>query len=168
MESIVVLCNHLHRTLALHGGRPSKATIHTMFSAYQKEREPRMKEIMDFSSLLTKLQAWDNVWLRFLATWVIPYQPDRRIADQLGDSIIRKAPKLCFVDVGPEFKRGKMTWADEEERDLDQQTAKEASMGKKGAGGEAVGLISKLLLLVGAMAGLMSFLCLVVAVRWDS
>lgn len=72
-----------------------------------------MKEIMEFSSLLTKLQAWDTVLLRLVATWVIPYQPDRRIADQLGD-LIRRAPRLEYVPVGEGFARGVMPWADED------------------------------------------------------
>ncbi|KAL8911253.1 MAG: hypothetical protein Q9171_003551 [Xanthocarpia ochracea] len=108
MESVVVFCNHLHRTLAMHAGaRLSRAALNSMFAAYQKEREPRINEVMQFSSMLTRLQAWDSVLLRFLATWVIPYQPDQRIADQMGE-LIRKAPKLDFVDVGPEFAKGKM------------------------------------------------------------
>ena len=159
MESIVVLCNHLHRTLAAHAGdRPSKATLNAMFSAYQKEREPRMKEIMDFSSLLTKLQAWDNVLLRFLATWVIPYQPDRRIAEQLGE-LIRKAPKLDFVDVGPDFARGKFGWADEGKAQK-RQTA-DAVVGGGDDKQKAAGLTSRLLPFVGALAGLLSFIWLV-------
>ena len=165
MESVIVLCNHLHRTLAEHAGaRPSRAALNSMFAAYQKEREPRMNEVMQFSSMLTKLQAWDNVFLRFLATWVIPYQPDRRIADQMGE-LIRKAPKLDFVDVGPEFAKGKMAWADDE-RDLDRQRAEEAS-GTKGVEEKAISLRSKVLPFVGAMAGLLSFLWLM-AIRWGS
>ncbi len=165
MESVIVLCNHLHHTLAKHAGaRPSKAALNSMFAAYQKEREPRMNEVMQFSSMLTKLQAWDNVFLRFLATWVIPYQPDRRIADQMGE-LIRKAPKLDYVDVGPEFAKGKMAWADDE-RDLDRQRAEEAS-GTKGVEEKAISLRSKVLPFVGAMAGLLSFLWLM-AIRWDS
>ncbi|KAL8826054.1 MAG: hypothetical protein Q9170_007552, partial [Blastenia crenularia] len=79
MESVVVLCNHLHRTLSAHHHfqnpnnpnntiRPSKPTLEAMCAAYQAERAPRMRQIMAFSSLLTKLQAWDSLLLRFLAT----------------------------------------------------------------------------------------------------
>jgi hypothetical protein len=121
MESIVVLCNHLQRTLANHSGaRPSRASLKAVFSAYQKERESRMKEILDFSSLITRLQAWDSFTLRFFATWIVPYQPDRRIADQLGD-IIKRAPKLEYVDVGNDFKTGTVPWEDTKESLLPQQ-----------------------------------------------
>ena len=117
-----------------------------------------MKEIMDFSSLLTKLQAWDSVLLRFLATWVIPYQPDRRVADQLGD-LIRKAPKLDFADVGPGFARGKLAWADEEKIQI--QRVVKGVVGGTEVKNRAIGLRRGLLPFMGALVGLLSFIWLV-------
>lgn len=112
MESVVVLSNHLRRMLDAHdGGKPSRATLSKVFAAYQKEREPRMKEIMDFSGLITRLQAWDSILLKFLANWIIPYQPDVKIADQLGD-IVKKAPKLEFTEL-ENFEVGRVKWEDE-------------------------------------------------------
>ncbi len=114
MESIIVLTNHLQRCLTHHGGaRTSRHTLAALFAAYQRERVPRMAEILKFSALLTRLQAWDGPLMRVLATWVLPYQRDRGVADQLGE-IIRRAPRLEFVGVEKDFERGRMEWADEE------------------------------------------------------
>jgi hypothetical protein len=150
MESIVVLCNHLQRTLATHcGARPSRATLRAVFTAYQKERQPRMKEILEFSSLLTRLQAWDSIPLRFLATWIVPYQPDRRIADQLGD-LIKRAPKLEYVKVGDDFKTGTVPWGDTKEA-VPPRGGTEKAPKKVGFSG------SHLMQLFGAIAALSSF-----------
>lgn len=115
MESIILLTNHLNRCLTHHAGaRPSRHTLGALFAAYQRERVPRMTEILKFSTLLTRLQAWDGALMRVFATWVLPYQQDRKVADQLGE-IIRRASRLDFVDVGEGFERGRIGWADEEE-----------------------------------------------------
>lgn len=111
MESIVVLCNHLHRAVK-DNGKPSNATIHNIFAAYQAERHDRMKQIMELSSLITKVQAWDTLWHRFLSTCMLPLQPDRATADQIGD-IISKAPKLDYVSTRG-FPSGRMQWKDDE------------------------------------------------------
>ncbi|KAK2624713.1 hypothetical protein QTJ16_005906 [Diplocarpon rosae] len=112
MESIVVLSNHLrHMMIQQQGSKPSLATLQRVFSAYQSERHLRVKEIMEFSSLITKVQAWDTPFHKFLANWVLPLQPDRAIADQLGQ-IIRGAPKLDFVSTRG-FSAGSMGWNDE-------------------------------------------------------
>ncbi|KAL8662412.1 MAG: hypothetical protein Q9202_004733 [Teloschistes flavicans] len=58
MESVVVLCNHL-RQMMVHqcGARPSPATLRNTVAAHQDERKPRMKHIMEYSSLITSVQA---------------------------------------------------------------------------------------------------------------
>ncbi|KAF2726640.1 FAD binding domain protein [Polyplosphaeria fusca] len=115
MESAVVLCNHLHRMLDQHAGaKPSRDSIRKAFDMYQKERIPRMKEILEFSSLITRVQAWETPMLKFIANWVLPYQADRGIADQLGE-IIRRAPKLNWVDTN-DFGKGRLAWQDEEKQ----------------------------------------------------
>lgn len=72
-----------------------------------------MRQIMDYSSMITKFQAWDSTLFKIAATWIAPYLPDRMIADDLG-RIIREAPKLNFVDVPTTFAHGSVPWADEE------------------------------------------------------
>lgn len=125
MESVVVLCNHLRQMMATQcGAKPSQATLNKVFAAYQAERQPRMKHIMDYSSLITNVQAWRTPLYKLLATWVLPLQPDRAVADQLGE-IIRYAPKLDFVDVAG-FPSGRLAWMDES-RNLEFQKKKTLS-----------------------------------------
>jgi hypothetical protein len=111
MESVVVLCNHLERMMK-NKETTSSATIHNVFAAYQDERLDRMKQISNLSSFITRVQAWDSLWHRFLGTWVLPLQPDRVMADQMGE-IMRVAPKLDFLSTRG-FPSGRLLWKDEE------------------------------------------------------
>ncbi|KAI4086322.1 MAG: hypothetical protein LQ344_007645 [Seirophora lacunosa] len=111
MESVVVLTNLLHRTLA--SDSPSKSSLHALtqaFQAYQDQRRPRMRHIMEFSRLITRTQAWDNWFLKMMSIWVLPYLPQRKLANDLGE-IIRKAPMLDFVPLG-DWDEGLMEWED--------------------------------------------------------
>ena len=110
MESIVVLCNHLARTVGTHrGGRVSRATLGQVFRQYQGDREGRMREIMELSSLITRVQAWDGMVPKFLACWVLPFQADHKLTDQLGE-LIRRAPKLDYVGDARELTVGRLPW----------------------------------------------------------
>ena len=112
MESVVALCNILRRMMVHQSGaKPSLATLNKAFAAYQKERRPRMQHIMEFSSMVTNAQAWRTPLYRFVATWILPLQSDRAVADQLGE-IIMEAPKLDFVDV-KNFTSGRLLWNNE-------------------------------------------------------
>ena len=117
-----------------------------------------MTEILKFSTLLTKLQAWDGALMRVFATWVLPYQQDRKVADQLGE-IIRTASRLDFVDVGEGFERGRIGWADEEE---DKGKGEKRNMGKveKVRKGGKMRWESQILQLLGAMSALIGFVWL--------
>ena len=111
IESVVVLTNHLRRMLEeQYGGRPSTANIDTTFKAYQDERLPRMRQIMEFSSLVSRVQAWDNLLLKWMSIYFIPYLPKRKMANDLGE-IIRKAPKLDFVPLG-QWNESLLEWED--------------------------------------------------------
>ena len=129
MESVVVLCNHL-RQMMVHqcGVRPSMATLNKAFAAYQKECKPRMKHVMQYSSLITNVQAWRTPLYKFLGTWVLPLQPDRAVADQLGE-IVRGAPKLDFVDVR-DFPSGRLSWKDEISKSEMQKVRSKGSRGR--------------------------------------
>ncbi|RYP71295.1 hypothetical protein DL771_004872 [Monosporascus sp. 5C6A] len=119
LESVVVLCNHLQAMLAgQRGAKPSRATLNRAFAAYQEERRGRVVEVMELSSLITRMQAWDTPFHKFLATWVAPLQAERAIADQLGE-IIRKGPKIAYgSDTAKGFgSGGRLRWADEEEKE---------------------------------------------------
>lgn len=127
MESIVVLCNRLEAGLKRHkGAKPSRAALGEIFEAYQKERIPRMKRILDYSSLITRLQAWDNALFKIAANWIVPYAPDRLVADDLG-KIIREAPKLSYVPVPVSFRKGSVIWADEMEAEVPATSTRQES-----------------------------------------
>ncbi|KAL8976008.1 MAG: hypothetical protein Q9205_007905 [Flavoplaca limonia] len=111
MESVVVLTNLLHRTLASTSpSKPSHDALTQAFQAYQDQRLPRMRHIMKFSRLITRTQAWDNWFLKMVSIWVLPYLPERKLANDLGE-IIRKAPMLDFVPLG-DWDEGLMEWED--------------------------------------------------------
>ncbi|KAI4279288.1 MAG: hypothetical protein L6R38_005070 [Xanthoria sp. 2 TBL-2021] len=114
MESVVVLTNLLHRTLASHSSsKPSHEALTKVFQAYQDQRLPRMRHIMEFCRLISRTQAWDNWFLKMLSIWVLPYLPQRKLANDLGE-IIRKAPMLDFVPLG-DWNEGLMEWEDMKE-----------------------------------------------------
>jgi len=110
MESIAVLCNHLVRTVAAYqGGRLSRPTLGQVFRQYQRDQAARMREIMELSSLITRVQAWDGMVPKFLACWVLPFQADHKLTDQLGE-LIRRAPKLDYVDGVRGLAAGRLPW----------------------------------------------------------
>ncbi|KAL9008627.1 MAG: hypothetical protein Q9173_006265 [Seirophora scorigena] len=111
MESVVVLTNLLHRTLASDSpSKPSQDALTQAFQAYQDQRLPRMRHVMEFSRLITRTQAWDKWFLKMMSIWVLPYLPQRKLANDLGE-IIRKAPMLDFVPLG-DWDEGLMEWED--------------------------------------------------------
>lgn len=111
MESVVVLTNHLRRMLEAERGKsPNKTSIRTTFQAYQDERLPRMRHIMRFSSTISRVQAWDSWLLKTISIYLLPYLPQRKLANDLGE-IIRKAPKLDFVPLG-QWNEGLLEWED--------------------------------------------------------
>lgn len=116
MESVVVLTNLLHAHLsATEFNSPSRHTLNQIFQQYQDQRLPRMKHILEFSRLITRTQAWDNWFLKMVSIWVLPYLPERKLSNDLGE-IIRKAPMLDFVPLG-DWEQGKIEWEDMKVRD---------------------------------------------------
>lgn len=133
MESVVALCNHLQQMMVdQSGAKPSLATLNKAFAPYQTERQARVKHVMDYSSLITNVQAWRTPLYKFIANWVLPLQPDRAIADQLGE-IIPDAPKLNFVDVA-DFASGRLPWKDENRKAEKQKKQRMVSEGSSNSG----------------------------------
>ncbi|EAQ92008.1 hypothetical protein CHGG_00243 [Chaetomium globosum CBS 148.51] len=144
IESVAVLCNHLQRLLQEGGAaKPTAAVLDAVFAAYQAERLKRMQDILAVSSLITKVQAWDTRWHRFMATWLLPLQADRTTADQMSE-IIRKGPKLEYVALEG-FRKGRIPFDDE----------REAGRGKALEGAAAP--ISSLFLLLRSLGALAAF-----------
>ncbi|PCG89044.1 Monooxygenase, FAD-binding [Penicillium occitanis (nom. inval.)] len=111
MESVVVLTNLLHKAIKEHPqGKPDKAAIQNVLHEYQKDRQVRMRQFIDFSSLATKIQAWETTWYKILSR-VMPFLPDDTFAKQ-ASILFKAAPKLDFIPV-PGNLKGSMKWDDD-------------------------------------------------------
>ena len=124
-----------------------------------------MHTIMDFSSLITRLQAWDSVLLRFVASWVIPYQSDRKIADQLGE-IIRAAPKLEYVGSGGGTKGERLAWTGEVAGENSLEAGAKRVVVKRPGVNRMKAVGRSLARLIGFSAALVSFIWLIVRARY--
>lgn len=116
MESVVVLCNHLHKMLQRTppGKKPSLSAIKDAFEGYQNERLPRAREVLALSGQVLRMQSGESLPYKVLANDILPWVPDRVIASQFGDFIVQ-APKLDFLDASG-FPRGSRLWRDQGEK----------------------------------------------------
>ncbi|TAQ86977.1 hypothetical protein B7494_g4680 [Chlorociboria aeruginascens] len=111
MESVAVLANLLNKAIKSHPrGKPGKTEIEAIFAQYQAERLPRVKKIIEFSGLVTKIQAWDSILLK-VASRILPFMPERTLANETG-KIIKAAPKLDYITL-PVRPKGKVGYDDE-------------------------------------------------------
>ena len=114
MESMAALTNLLNREVTSHPeGKPNKETLDAIFQEYQERQIPRTQKIMKFANLITRVQAWDGFWMKLMALWVVPYQSDKKLGQDLGD-IIKGGVKLDFVPIR-EYKEKNVLWDDEEQ-----------------------------------------------------
>jgi hypothetical protein len=109
MESVVSLVNLIHSAIKEQpqGTKPGKAAIEALLREYQAERTVRMRQLIDFSALATKVQAWENVGYKILSR-IVPWLPDNTFALQAAN-LIKGAPKLDFVPA-PWDSRGTVAW----------------------------------------------------------
>ncbi|KAI6086548.1 FAD binding domain protein [Hypoxylon rubiginosum] len=115
IESVVSLCNHLHRTLATQGkAKPSLAALTDAFAGYQAERMERVKYAIKISGIATRIQAMTTPLYRFLA-WVTPLLPERGAPDQVGE-YIRGSPKIEYLS-SKGLPQGRLRWKDEEDEE---------------------------------------------------
>lgn len=113
MESVASLVNLINKAVKSHSeGKPSKAVLSAIFQEYQEQRIPRTRKIMKFANMITRVQAWDGIWMKFRALWVLPYQSEQKLAQDLAD-IIKGGVKLDFVPI-EEYRNRKTRWDDEE------------------------------------------------------
>lgn len=111
MESVVALTNLLQKALSSSSQeQPDYDTIQLLLAAYQKERQERMRKIIDFSGLATKLQAWETPLYKIVSR-MVPYLPDDTFAKQ-ASALFKGAPKLDFIPV-PGSIKGTMQWDDD-------------------------------------------------------
>jgi hypothetical protein len=111
MESVVVLANLLNQTIKESPqGKPNAAALHRMLNEYQRLRLIRAKQFIEISGLVTKMQAWENGWYKFM-TRIVPFLPDTTFANHLSN-LLRGAPKLDFIPV-PGNPQGTVKWDDD-------------------------------------------------------
>lgn len=89
---------------------PSREELASIFQNYQDQRIARVKKIYNLSGLMTRVQAWENVALRLVASYVFPWFSDARVADLFADAI-KGAVKLDYVKLLGE-KTGTAPWVD--------------------------------------------------------
>lgn len=112
MESVVSLVNKLNRVLKTHPSvKPTRAQLNTIFHTYQEERIPRMHKIMNFSRLITRVQAWDGILMKSVALYVLPWQNERKLGEQIGE-LIKGAPKFDFIPMS-QYNKRRIRWDDE-------------------------------------------------------
>ena len=88
MESIALLTNLLNREIQAHPDvKPSKDTLGALFNEYQEQQIPRTRKIMKFANSITRMQAWDGVWMKLMALWVVPFQSEKRLGEDLAGII---------------------------------------------------------------------------------
>ncbi|KAJ5918466.1 FAD-dependent monooxygenase [Penicillium verhagenii] len=112
MESIVLLSNLLNRAIQVHpGGRPDAKLVEQVLSEYQSLTKERMRKIIDFSNLATRIQAWDTPFHKLLSR-VVPFLPDTTFAKQAAQ-LIKASRKLEYVQLPKRDVTGTMPWDDE-------------------------------------------------------
>ncbi|KAJ0103979.1 hypothetical protein J7T55_010996 [Diaporthe amygdali] len=118
MESIAVLCNHLHRVLKQTpaGTKPGIEALTQAFSGYQAERLARARQVLALSGLVLRMQSGAAPWYKAMGNLVLPMIPDQTIAGQFG-KFLHQAPKFEFLDSSG-FPRGARPWKDEEDAHL--------------------------------------------------
>lgn len=128
MESIALLTNLVRRAVKAHPNvRPSRAELREVFQQYQDRRVGRMKKIMEFSGLITRVQAWDGFLMKFAAKVILPYQNKTQLGKDIGD-IIKDAEKLDFVPL--KSRGGRIPWKNEDGGITKQGTASPAQEGR--------------------------------------
>ena len=113
MESMAALTNLPNREVKSRpDGKPSKETD-VIFQEYQERQIPRTQKITKFANLITRVQAWDGLWMKLMALWVVPVQSDQKLGQDPGD-IIKGGFKFDFVPVR-EYKEKNVMWDDKQQ-----------------------------------------------------
>lgn len=90
-------------------------------------RKPRMKKVLNLAYQLTRLQAWDGWFMKFIQRWIIPLVGDGKVADHFA-VLVRSGHKLDFVPVPPHIE-GTVPF-DDEKHDVVTAKANGAANGK--------------------------------------
>ncbi|KAJ6142752.1 hypothetical protein N7471_002205 [Penicillium samsonianum] len=109
MESIVLLSNLLNRAIELHpDDHPDAKIVEQVLSEYQSLTKERMRKVIDFSNLATRIQAWDTPFhknckrnaITFLFN--VPFNHNSDISPNMGSKLSHIAGWFRLsVDVNP-------------------------------------------------------------------
>jgi hypothetical protein len=112
LESTAALINGLNRELkARPNQKMSKETISRIFEEYQELRRPRMKKVLNLAYQMTRLQAWDGRFMKFIQRYIVPLMGDDRVADHFAD-LVKGGVKLDYVPL-QNPPSGTVPWDDE-------------------------------------------------------
>jgi len=114
IEGAATLCNSLVKALDASLVRPlSQLALSAVFQEYQEKHKKRVKKIFTASYYFTRMQAWDNVIMRFVAQYVAPWLGDKLVADFTA-TLVKPGSKLDYVTV-PRHAKGTRAFDDEVE-----------------------------------------------------
>ena len=96
VESVVTLCNILHRELKSNPNRHFDTTeLKTLFQEYQNERYERMSKYVELSGQVTRMRAYTTLFGRIMVSYVAPLMMKGRTM-KFAESLAQ-APKLDYV-----------------------------------------------------------------------
>ncbi|KAH8704707.1 FAD binding domain-containing protein [Talaromyces proteolyticus] len=126
LESTAALVNKLNRELKANPNQKmSKETLSRIFEEYQELRKPRMKKVLNLAYQLTRLQAWDGWFMKFVQRFVIPWVGDERVADHFAD-LVKGGIKLDYVPL-PNQPLGTVAWDDDPKKEASLPVSKKSS-----------------------------------------
>ena len=99
IEGAATLCNGLVKVLdTTPAHQLSQSTLSSVFQEYQEKHKKRAKKIYTTSYYATRMQAWDNVIMRFVAKYLAPWLGDKLVADYTA-TLVKPSSKLDYVSV---------------------------------------------------------------------
>ena len=108
IESAAGLANALHKHLRLHSEHPiDNTTIQQAFAAYQRKREPRVRNFYGRVYKATRLLSYDNWLLWFVARYVMPLMDNSKMLTGLFedaesvDALAQPSRARRFKDLVP-------------------------------------------------------------------
>lgn len=104
LEDVVGFANSLHKALKNSSSTTtdtatlSQPEISAMFQEYQDTQKARIKKIFATCYYATRMQAWDNVALRFVSQYMAPLLGDEPVANYTA-TMVKGGVKLNYLPV---------------------------------------------------------------------
>lgn len=100
IESVVVLANVLHRSVAHNPDpnyHPTQAELSELFTQYQSTRYARVKQYMKLSGSITRMRSYQSIWKRIWISHIDTLPVMQRIGAKKLVAGLARAPKLEYV-----------------------------------------------------------------------